>query len=248
MCYLLICLLQASNAPLVKATSEQVIPWGVRRVHASAVWDQFGSKGEGIQAAVIDGGVDRTHPDLDDNIVGGASFVEGKNWWEDPDGHGTHCAGIITAEDNDIGVVGVAPKVSLYALKVDEVEEGTVHQLALAIHWCIDNNIQIVSMSLGADDDFRGELLEACNEAYDSGVLLVAASGGKPPGQWIYPAKYPSVIAVGAVDSRSLRWTDNPTGPELEIMAPGVDINSTDLGGSYSTHFGKVVRLLMWLE
>jgi len=68
---------------------------------------------------VIDSGVDRTHEDLLNNVVGGVSFIPGKDWWEDLEGHGTHCAGIIAAEDNSIGVVGVAPEVSIYAVKVD---------------------------------------------------------------------------------------------------------------------------------
>jgi subtilisin family serine protease len=96
--------------------------WGVKRIGAGTVHDS-GNKGTGIRVAILDTGIDDDHPDL--SVVGGINYVVGSPFddkfndnWDDDNGHGTHCAGIVAALDNEAGVIGVAPEASLYAVKV----------------------------------------------------------------------------------------------------------------------------------
>ncbi|WP_199622598.1 S8 family peptidase [Paenibacillus alkalitolerans] len=218
---------------------EQVIPWGVAKIKAPEVHTSArGVTGKGIKVGVIDTGIDSTHEDL--QVSGGATFVEGTEDFMDDNGHGTHIAGIISALDNSVGVVGVAPQASLYAIKaVNKNGTGQVSDLVAAIEWAITNNMNIINMSLGVDSDHT-TLRRAVDTAFSSGMLIVAAAGNRgfnSEGTIEYPAKYGSVIAVGAVDRQNNRAGFSSVGPELEIMAPGVDILST-VPGNYMTRSG----------
>jgi len=216
--------------------------WGVKRIGAGIVHDSD-KNGEGIKIAIIDTGIDKDHPDLDDNLVNGVNFVSKPSWrtpdpnkWDDDNGHGTHVAGIIAAEDNNTGVVGVAPGAALYALKVlDRTGSGYVSDVVAAIQWATQNDIQVINMSLGGAYDIF--LDAACLLAYYSdGLLLVAAAGNG--GSVIYPAAYLSVIAVSATNSADeLAWFSS-IGDEVELAAPGVDIYSTYKDGGYATKSG----------
>ena len=216
--------------------------WGVKRIGAGLVHNS-GNNGEGIKIAIIDTGIDRDHPDLDDNIMGGVNFVSIPSWktpdpnkWDDDNGHGTHVAGIIAAEDNNTGVVGVAPGAALYALKVlDRTGSGYVSDVVAAIQWATENDIQVINMSLGGAYDIW--LDAACLLAYYyDGLILVAAAGNG--GSVIYPAAYDSVIAVSATDSDDNLASFSSTGNEVELAAPGVYIYSTYKGGGYATISG----------
>jgi len=161
----------------------------------------------------------------------------------DDNGHGTHCAGIVAAEDNGVGVVGVAPKANLYGVKVLNSEgRGYESDVIAGIDWSVRNGMQVISMSLGSD--FGSISLEkACDNAYSSGVLLVAAAGndGTPPGKGDnvdYPGAYSSVIAVAATGSNDERARWSSTGPDVELAAPGVNIYSTIPGEKYGTKSG----------
>ncbi|NVM46722.1 MAG: S8 family serine peptidase [Candidatus Lokiarchaeota archaeon] len=229
---------------------DQEIPWGVDRIDAEVVHsDGSGNKGTGLKVAVIDTGIDYDHPDLDGNYMGGYDFVNLDKDPMDDEGHGTHVAGIIAAEDDGNGVVGVAPEAKLYALKVlDDTGSGYLSDVIYGIQWATDPNgdgsaddrLDIINMSLGADVS-NIFLKWACNLAYRDGLLLVAAAGNG--GSVIYPAAYARVIAVSATDYDYVNHKDiladfSSTGSEVELAAPGVNINSTLLGGGYITHDG----------
>jgi len=219
----------------IKVLDDEIC-WGVDRIDAEQVHSN--NKGTGVKVAVIDSGVDYTHSELNDYYRGGYDFVNGDNDPMDDYWHGTHCAGIIAAEDNGIGILGVAPEVDLYALKVLNSEgSGSLSSLIAAIDWAIDNDIQIISMSLGTDSS-SSSLEAACNRAYDSGILLVAAAGNDGnydgTGDSIdYPANYDSVIAVTSSTSSDLRSSYSSTGPAAELAAPGAIIKSTVPGEGY---------------
>jgi len=217
--------------------------WGVERIGAGIVHDD-GNKGTGIKVAIIDSGIDYTHPDLDANYAGGYDFVNDDTDPMDDDGHGTHVAGTVAAEDNDIGVVGVAPAASLYALKVLGPDgSGSYSDVIAALQWCVDNDIQVTNNSYGSSGDPGITVEEAFDNAYNAEIIHVAAAGnsGNPPGKGdniIYPAAYVSVIAVAATNQNDERARWSSTGPDLELAAPGVDINSTLLGGGYGEGSG----------
>lgn len=217
----------------------QTIPWGVNRIEAPKVYNL--TKGEGVKVAVIDTGIDVDHPDL--KIAGGYSTVDNSTSFDDDNGHGTHVAGTIAALDNTIGVVGTSPNISLYAVKaLNASGSGYVSDIVEGIDWAISNQMKIVSMSLGTLE--RSAVLEeACNRAYSSGILLVAAAGNSGSSDYtkdnvLYPAKFPTVIAVAATDSNDVRPSFSSTGPDVELAAPGNNIYSTLPGGTYGNKSG----------
>ncbi len=217
----------------------ETVPWGITKIGAPSVHTN-GNKGTGINIAIIDTGINYNHPDLSENYKGGYDFVNDDVDPLDDNGHGTHCAGIIAAVDNDIGVIGVAPEANLYSLKVlDSTGSGYISDVIAAIEWAIEtrkdtdtsNNIQIISMSLGSNSGVTA-YETACSQAYNSGILLVAAAGNdgntRGTGNSVdYPAAYSSVIAVAATDSMNKRASYSSTGPAVELTAPGVNILST---------------------
>ncbi len=208
--------------------------WGVNRIGAGSVHDLY--TGANVNVAVIDTGIYYPHSDLDGNYRGGYDFVNKDNDPLDDNGHGTHVAGIIAAEDNNSGVVGVAPQASLYALKaLDASGSGYVSDIIEALDWCCDNDIQVINMSLGSTSDAVG-FQAAIGRAYEAGIVIVAAAGnsGKSNGKGDsieYPARYEEVIAVGAVDRSDTRAYFSSTGPLLELSAPGVSVISCYPGG-----------------
>ena len=165
------------------------------------------------------------------NILGYNFLSQGTTPPIDDNGHGTHCAGIIAAELNTAAVVGVAPEAKIYALKVlNSAGSGYTSDIIAAIQWACDNGIQIISMSLGSSVSSTS-LEAACNDAFvNHNVVVVAAAGNNGAARTgtniLYPARYANVIAVGATDSNNIRAYFSNTGPELDLMAPGVSILS----------------------
>ncbi len=219
---------------------EETVPWGVARIEAPTVHSSV--NGDGVRIAILDTGIDYTHPDLDANYRGGYDFVGQDADPMDDNGHGTHCAGIIAAEDDGSGIVGVAPQAEIYAVKVlDSNGGGYISDVVAGIEWAIENDVQVISMSLGGNSDSYA-LRSACEAAYDAGILIVAAAGndGRYSGYGDtvdYPARYDSVIAVAATDQSDRRASWSSTGPDVELAAPGVGIYSTYPGG-YKTISG----------
>ncbi|MBA1342732.1 MAG: Halolysin [ANME-2 cluster archaeon] len=222
------------DAILTIATDEYVNSTGVSHIGCEMAHNN-GIDGTGVKVAVIDTGIDYTHEDLDANYKGGYDFVfNDSDPFDGDNGHGTHVAGIIAAERNGIGVVGVAPNASLYAVRVlDSSGFGTASWVIAGIEWAVDNDMDVVVMSFGTNEDCQS-LREACRNASDAGVLLVAAAGNTHiQGENVaYPAMYDSVIAVTATDLDDSHTSFSPVGPEVELAAPGVNIRSTVVGDS----------------
>ncbi|WP_081738071.1 S8 family peptidase [Arthrobacter sp. H41] len=228
----------------------QALPWGIDRVDAEKSWSA--SRGAGVKVAVIDTGIDRSHPDLVENIAGGVNYVKGRggpgklpdpNAWNDDNGHGTHVAGTIAAPDNTIGVVGVAPEADLYGVKVlDGSGYGYASDVALGIEWSINNGMQVINLSLAEETDVPA-LRDAVEVADGAGIVVVAAaanSGDSDPStnNVLWPAKYDSVIAVSATDINDSVAGFSSDGAEVESAAPGVNVLSTTRGGGYGTMSG----------
>ena len=213
----------------------ETIPAGVAHINAPEAWGN--SQGKGIRVAVLDTGIDDTHPDLAPNVMGGVGFVPGTPTERDDEGHGTFCAGIIAAAVNGTGVIGVAPQASLYAVKVsDQTGTPSMHSIIAALDWCIANNIHIINMSFGYRQP-RISLYLMCLRAWESGALLVASVGNNSD-KVTYPAALSTVIGVAAIDSKNAHYPQSNTGPGVDLCAPGVDVLSTGLRGSYQTMSG----------
>lgn len=221
---------------VVKTSTTSLSNWGNDDIGVPVSWES-GLTGKGTKIAVIDTGAG-PHSDL--TISGGINVISGSSTtsYTDDNGHGTHVAGIIGGKGVNNGIQGVAPDSSIYAVKaLDSTGSGYTSDIIAGIDWAIDNNMDIISMSLGSSQSSTS-LESAVNKAYDSGVLVVAAAGnsGNLDGTGTsieYPANYSSVIAVGAVDSNNTRAYFSSTGSKLEVSAPGVNVLSTYLNGGY---------------
>jgi hypothetical protein len=149
-------------------------------------------------------------------------------------------AGTIAGLNNDVGIVGVAPAIDLFSVKVmDSSGSGTYSQLIEGIEWSIQNDMDIISMSLGGTVDSIA-LHHAIKKAYDNGILVVSAAGnnGKGENNELYPAKYTEVLSVGAVNPTHIRATYSSTGDGIDLVAPGTNILSTTIDGGYGTLSG----------
>ncbi len=215
--------------------ASQTVGWGVEKVYELEDYP-FPSwsvtSGQGIRVAVLDTGIDQGHEDIP-TLSGGYNSTGDESYWgTDINGHGTHVAGIISAQNNAIGVLGVSPAVDLYAVKVlDNSGSGSISTIMDGIQWAIENDIDIINMSLGTYE-YSNALELLCNAAYDSGILLIAAAGNSGTSSGTeaninYPALFDSVMAVTASDQMNSRAYFSSTGIQAEVMAPGVNILST---------------------
>lgn len=220
------------------SAAAQAVPWGVDRLRAPAVWPT--TKGAGVRVGIIDSGIDKDHPDL--SVTGGINLVTGlatpEEWDDDTPlcgGHGTHVAGTVAALDNADFVVGVAPAVSLYALRVFDPPGGlgcfaAVSDVIAAVEWAADDGtgtrrLDVINLSLGGGQPSQAEA-DAFAGAYAKGVVIVAAAGNAY-GPVSYPAAYPTLIAVAATDQSDTRVFFSNYGPEVEMAAPGWEVAST---------------------
>ncbi len=206
--------------------------WGVKYIGTQLVHDQ-GINGSGVKVAVLDTGINYTNPDLAGVYKGGYDFIyNDTDPWDDNcrlygSCHGTHVSGIIAAQNNGFGVIGVAPGVDIYAVKVlDAAGFGSAEYVLSGIEWAYDHNMDIISMSLGSTEN-NTAVFDAVNAAYKAGIILVASSGNTRGNPALYPAAYDSVIGVTAIDALGKNTSFSPIDPTIEIAAPGVSVYST---------------------
>lgn len=219
--------------------------WGYKLIRASLANKK--SKGIGVRVCVVDTGVDKTHPDLAENIVGGKNFTtDDPNAWQDNLGHGTHVAGIIAAASNRLGVVGVAPKAEIYVIKaIGDSGYGYLSNIADGVLECIKIGAKVINMSLagGKPVDYD-PMAAAVQTAIDSGIKVVVAAGNSAQDIANFvPASYPGVIAVGAIQLQGARKIvltsfSNIGLSAKDYVAPGLNIRSTYPGGIYALMSG----------
>ena len=188
-----------------------------------------------VTVAVIDSGVDYTHPDLAPNYVGGYDFANLDGDPMDDHGHGTHVAGTIAAAmENPTGnpaeaegVAGVAPHARILAYKVCRAD-GSCDDFAVqqAIARAITDGAKVINMSLG-QTEYSQSLDEAVQEAWNAGLVIVAGAGNDGTTEQFYPAAFDNVIAVGAFDESHRRASFSNYGSWVDISAPGSYIMSS---------------------
>lgn len=247
-----------------KATAKpapgQTIPWGVDRIDAEKAWGT--STGSGVKVAVLDTGISLSHPDLKDNIPPlkdiskncSYNAIDPSKAPEDQNGHGSHVAGTIAAIDNNIGVVGVAPKASLCAVQVlNAAGFGYTSDIIAGLSWvigevikgetpsedrCLSPRAKVINMSYGGSELSEAEK-KALDQAHDCAkITLVAAAGNNYHGAVDYPAAYAKVIAVTAIDINNKFAFFSSQGEEVDLTAPGVAIPSTYKKAGYQTLSG----------
>ncbi len=191
----------------------------------------------GVKVAVLDTGIDLDPPDL--KVAGDVCLIPGITSGDDYNGHGTLVAGIIAGKNTCVN-----PNALVYSVKVlNSYGSGAMCTILSGIEWAVNNKMQVINISFGSPMTWPTSVIDALNLAYQAGIVIVAGAGngGTPDGTgdtiWT-PARYPSVIAVGAVDKSSVRLSNSSTGTTLELMAPGDNITSTAMGGGYGTISG----------
>ena len=200
-------------------------------IRAPQGWD-LSTGSPAVTIAIIDTGVDYFHPEFAGKLLSGYDFVNLDTDPQDDHGHGTHVAGIAAATGNNgLGLAGVAWGARLLPVKVlDRNGNGSNSTAAAGIIWATDHGAQVINLSFGGEKASQ-VLSDAVQYAAARGVILVAAAGNTGRLGILYPARYSPVIAVGAVDSaRQRAWFSN-YGPGLDLVAPGVSIYSTIVGG-----------------
>jgi major intracellular serine protease len=217
------------------------VPKGVELIQAPQIWNK--TKGKGIKVAVLDTGCDITHPDLKDRIIGGRNFTDddrsNPDIFNDYNGHGTHVSGTIAATENHSGVIGVAPEAGLLIVKVlNKAGSGKYEWSIKGIHYAIEQNADIISMSLGGPADVP-ELHEAIKAAVEKDILVVCAAGNEGDGddstnEFAYPGCYNEVVSVGAINLERGSSDFTNSHNQIDVVAPGEGILSTYLNGKYA--------------
>lgn len=240
--------------------------WGLTKINAPAAWDISTGSGS-VVVGVIDSGCDLDHPELAPLLVGGYDMVDlgasptpPAGWRfegdfsgrdaipEDEVGHGTHVAGTIAAATNNAAqVAGVGWQTAIMPVKaltrMVRISDGRVSgvgssaDVAAAVRWAADHGAHVINMSLGSDTATSVES-SAIAYAIGKGVVVVAAMGNDGTANPSYPAAYPGVVAVGAIDSADKKASFSQTGSHISLAAPGVGILSTYLAGGTTTMSG----------
>ena len=237
---------------------QQALPTGVDRVDrelsSTVPRNRIGSAVD-ADIAIIDTGIDLTHPDL--NVYRATSFVDGTNSGNDDEGHGTHVAGIAAAKDNNEGVVGIAPGARLWAVKVlNGTGSGPISTIIAGIDYVTQhaNEIDVANLSFGCKCPSKA-LDTAIHNSVAAGITYVVAAGNSASDASAFsPASNPDVITVSAMadsDGKcgglgpSTKYGNDDTfasfsnyGPTVDMAAPGVNIYSTYKGSSYATLSG----------
>lgn len=248
---------EVSNA----STTDADTTYGLDHLNVPEAWDEFDTQGEGTSVAVLDTGVDPDHPDID--VDAWADFTEDPS--DDPldyETHGTHVAGTVVGGDASGQHIGVAPEAELYAGAVlDEDGSGTHDMITGGMEWAVDEEVDLISMSLGAQDfssDTAAAYIQAVSNAHATGTAVVAASGNEGIHTARLPGNLHSVISVGASTENRNIWfwssskeidTEDEFGgvaPQEwpsqyivpDITAPGHQVYSAISGGGYEYFSG----------
>lgn len=210
-------------------------------ISASAGWD-ISTGSSNLPIAIIDTGIDLTHPDLSAKILPGYNFYDGNTDVYDNCHHGTLVAGVAAAiTNNSIGVAGVAWDNPIMPLKVSNPIDcrATTSNLAKAIIYAVDKSVKIINISFGGPG-YSSTLQNAVDYAWNKGSLIFASAGNDAKNEPNYPAACKNVIAVSATDGSDLPANYTNYGDWIDISAPGTGY-TTLRGGGYGLAVGTSI-------
>lgn len=220
-------LVKPYNHGLVRPSAASPFTYGLTKLRIPDVRTQAKDiDGRGVKVGILDTGIDASHPDLQGKVLLFKDFIAGKPGPYDDHSHGTHVAGTIAAVTDASGFTGVAPQSKILAGRVCSAQGCSNIAIARGVNWGLAENVDVISMSLGGAWSTPAER-DAITKATAQGITVVAASGNDGTNRISYPAALPEVIAVGAVDQNNRKAAFSQYGPELAIVAPGVEVVST---------------------
>jgi len=217
--------------------------WALPKINWLAAVNLYKGKSTTI-IAIIDSGIQLSHPDLAAKIMAGKDFVNNDLVADDDYHHGTHVAGIAAAiTNNAVGVAGVCPNAVLMPVKVlDASGNGTWENVAAGIKYASDNGAHVINMSLGSLGAPPASILTNLNIAVNAGCVICCAAGNQNTSSKFYPAAYDQCIAAGATSPSDARWASsnyNSGGNQwVDVAAPGETIYSTFLPSTYQNDTG----------
>ena len=211
--------------------------WPLQYFKASQVWNI--SKGSGSTVAVLDTGVSSV-PDTQPNLLSGADFGSGTtstgNGQTDLDGHGTAMAAVIAGTGTAV-TEGLAPAAKILPVIINDTDLGNPpDQMAAAIQYAISQHVSVINLSQSVGQN--PVVAAAVQDALNNNIVVVASSGNESQSSVDYPAAYPGVVAVGAVDQSGSIWSESNTGSQVDLAAPGVNVPTEDLSGAAATTTG----------
>jgi subtilisin family serine protease len=221
---------------------KQTVPWGLQANGIAELHKK--TKGAGVRVAVLDTGIDAAHPDLAKRILKKKDFSRSGWGTDDRSGHGTHTAGTLAAEDNAYGVLGLGPLFDLLVGKVlGDNGTGSMDDVADGFQWALDEGADVISLSLGTPDE-EERMLEVLQAAAAQGVFVVCAAGnsghltdskGRDLNTVDYPGRWTTLCTcVGAHDEKGKIAEFSSRGPEVDLLAPGVNVPSCYPGNRYA--------------
>jgi type VII secretion-associated serine protease mycosin len=220
----------AACMPSVPATADEIrdAQWHLDFLEIARVHQI--TRGDGIVVAVIDTGVDATHPDLRGRVLPGTDLTlvgKGGNGQKDEDGHGTGMAGLIAAQGR---ALGIAPAARILPVRDTSNHFGFDSHLSEGLEWAIDHGARVVCIAAAGDDS--SDLRLAIERALRNDIVIVAGVGNYPASTTVrYPAAYRGVVAAGGIDRNGRHADVSVTGREVVLAAPAVDIMSTGRRG-----------------
>jgi subtilisin family serine protease len=222
----------------------RVLQWALDAIHLDDLLgtnDQAAPAGAGALVAIVDSGIDASHPDLAGKVIAGPDFIDG-GAPDDAYGHGTHLAGIVAAgSDNDVGGTGIAPAAKLLAVRVlDEHNNGSVSTISRGIDAATDAGADVINLSLnwpGSTADLS-RVRAAMQRAADAGIAIIVAAGNSGRDHCQEPVLEHRALCVGAIDADDRLASYSSHGTGLGIVAPGTNVVSTWPGGLYASTTG----------
>eukprot|EP00536_Pseudo-nitzschia_multiseries_P000525 jgi/Psemu1/249633/estExt_Genewise1Plus.C_60193 len=234
---------QEQNTRNLQLFRGEQVPYGITMVQAPDLWP-IAPRNPSVAVCVVDTGYNAGHEDLPTFVTGqvGGTNTEAGVWYNDGNGHGTHCSGTIGAVGNNaIGVVGIREAPSRSILQVgkglEDDGDGYSSDVMAAIQGCVDNGAKVISLSLGGGSKSK-IAQDFFDDIYNSGILVVAAAGNGGNSGHLYPGSYPSVISVSAVNEKGMRPDFSQCHSQVELAAPGVDVLSTYPPNTYALSSG----------
>ena len=209
------------SAPMASADDIRDRQWALSAFDADKIWEK--STGKGVTVAVVDAGVDASHPDLKGQVLKGKDFTkEGGSAQEDTDGHGTSMAGLIAGRGHgpggSAGVMGLAPKAKILPIRFKHEDGELGVSWAEGVRYAVDHGADVINMSVVTTKSAPEQ--QAIEYALKKDVVVVAGAGNKGLKEKNYPAAYPGVVSVGGVDDSGAVWQNSSWGSNTTLIAP----------------------------